>query len=70
MATKKAKYQKSFESLEKIYTDLREGKIGIDDLEESLKEALAHIQLCKEALKKQEDKVADILKEIGKEEAR
>lgn len=67
MAAKKAKYQKSFETLEKIYADLREGKIGIDDLEENLKEALAHIQACKEILKKQEGKVTEILKEIGKE---
>ncbi|OGC12044.1 hypothetical protein A3K48_06175 [candidate division WOR-1 bacterium RIFOXYA12_FULL_52_29] len=64
MATKKAKYQKSFESLEMIYADLREGKIGVDDLEESLKEALVHLQACKEILKKQGNKVADLTKEI------
>ncbi|MBU0630757.1 MAG: exodeoxyribonuclease VII small subunit [Candidatus Margulisbacteria bacterium] len=67
MGAKKAKYQKSFESLEKIYADLREGKIGIDDLEESLKKALAHIQTCKEILKKQENKASDLMKEIEQE---
>ncbi len=61
---KKSGYKASIEELELIFENLRDGNIDVDDLEFNLKKALEHIKVCKEVLKKQESKVADILKEI------
>ncbi|OGC16165.1 hypothetical protein A3J90_01285 [candidate division WOR-1 bacterium RIFOXYC2_FULL_37_10] len=68
MAAKKGSYKVAYEGLEKIFDELREGKIEIDELEERLKKALEYIKTCKDILKKQETKVTDILKEIKEEE--
>ncbi len=64
MAKNKVSYKNSLESLEKIFEDLREGRIEIDDLDTTLKKALEHIKICKEILDGQEAKVKDILKEM------
>ncbi len=59
------KYQKNFDELEQIISDLESGEIGIDELAEKIKRAQKLIENCEKILA---DTSAQVEKMLQKEE--
>ncbi|MCT4562138.1 MAG: exodeoxyribonuclease VII small subunit [Crocinitomicaceae bacterium] len=60
----KISYDKAFEELQKIVTDMEDGEIGVDVLSEKVKRASELIKICKEKLTSTEDDIQKILKDL------
>jgi len=61
-------YEKAFEELQSIVSEMEGGAIGIDDLSVKVKRAAELIKFCKQKLKATEMDVDKILKEIETDE--
>ena len=57
-------YTQAFEELQKIVTEIENGKISVDELSEKVKRAMALIVICKAKLTTTEENVNKILKDI------
>ena len=60
--TKEISYDKAFEELQQIVSDMEEGEIGVDELSLKVKRASELIKICKEKLSSTEEDVSKILK--------
>lgn len=60
----KISYDKAFEELQKIVSDMEEGEIGVDVLSEKVKRASELIKICKEKLTSTEEDIQKILKDL------
>ena len=58
-------YEKAYEELERIMTDLQEDKISVDDLTVKVKRAAELITFCNTMLRATEDEVTKIVKKLG-----
>ena len=65
MTEKPMTYEKAYEELEKIMTDLQEDKISVDDLTVKVKRAAELITFCNTMLRATEDEVTKIVKKLG-----
>ncbi|MBM3164656.1 MAG: exodeoxyribonuclease VII small subunit [Bacteroidetes bacterium] len=61
-------YEKAFEELQSIVSEMEGGAIGIDDLSVKVKRAAELIKFCKQKLKATEMDVDQILKEMETDE--
>lgn len=61
------KYQKAFDELQQIVSDLEDGEISVDELSDKVKRASVLIHICKEKLVSTEEDVQQILKELEDE---
>jgi len=59
-------YQKAFEELQMIVSEIEKGKIGVDELSEKVKRAAMLIKICKDKLYSTEDDVKRILDDLEK----
>ena len=64
MAKKIMTYKESITELEKILKELENNELGIDDLENKVKQAAELIELCKEKLFKTDAEIEKILQEL------
>ncbi|MFA7272309.1 MAG: exodeoxyribonuclease VII small subunit [Crocinitomicaceae bacterium] len=55
-------YDKAFDELQQIVSDMEEGEIGVDELSVKVKRASELIKICKEKLSSTEEDVSKILK--------
>ncbi len=62
------KYQKNFEELQEIISDLESGDIGIDDLATKIKRAQKLIENCEKILTDTSDQVEKMLKKETEKE--
>ncbi len=60
--SKEISYDKAFEELQQIVSDMEEGEIGVDELSVKVKRASELIKICKEKLSSTEEDVSKILK--------
>lgn len=60
----KISYDKAFDELQKIVTDMEDGEIGVDVLSEKVKRASELIKICKEKLTSTEEDIQKILKDL------
>ena len=60
--TKEISYDKAFEELQQIVSDMEEGEIGVDELSLKVRRASELIKICKEKLSSTEEDVSKILK--------
>jgi|TARA_R110000737_G_scaffold122420_1_gene154355 exodeoxyribonuclease VII small subunit len=60
--SKEISYDKAFEELQQIVSDMEEGEIGVDELSLKVKRASELIKICKEKLSSTEEDVSKILK--------
>ena len=58
-------YEKAYEELEKIMTDLQEDRISVDDLTVKVKRAAELITFCNTMLRATEAEVTKIVKKLG-----
>lgn len=65
MTEKPTTYEKAYEELEKIMTDLQEDKISVDDLTVKVKRAAELITFCNSMLRATEEEVTKIVKKLG-----
>ena len=65
MTEKPTTYEKAYEELEKIMTDLQEDKISVDDLTVKVKRAAELITFCNTMLRATEEEVTKIVKKLG-----
>ena len=65
MTEKPMTYEKAYEELERIMTDLQEDKISVDDLTVKVKRAAELITFCNTMLRATEDEVTKIVKKLG-----
>jgi len=59
-------YQKAFDELQMIVSEIEKGKIGVDELSEKVKRAAMLIKICKDKLYSTEDDVKRILDDLEK----
>lgn len=64
MKEKQVSYDKAFEELRQIISEMESGDISVDLLSEKVKRAAELIQLCKNKLTSTENDVQQILKEL------
>ena len=57
-------YDKAYEELKEIVSEMEDGEIGVDELSEKVKRASELIGICKNKLKSTEKDVNDILKDF------
>ncbi|MDR1170517.1 MAG: exodeoxyribonuclease VII small subunit [Prevotellaceae bacterium] len=57
-------YTTAFEELQKIVSEIEQGKISVDELSEKVKRAAQLIKVCKSKLTSTEEDVNKILKEL------
>ncbi|WP_294670683.1 exodeoxyribonuclease VII small subunit [uncultured Fluviicola sp.] len=57
-------YEKAYEELQQIISDIESGEISVDLLSEKVKRAAALIQVCKDKLTSTENDVQQILKDL------
>ena len=57
-------YQKAFDELQDIVSDMEDGKINVDELAQKVKRATELIRICKNKLTATEGDVQKILKEL------
>jgi exodeoxyribonuclease VII small subunit len=60
--SKEISYDKAFDELQQIVSDMEEGEIGVDELSIKVKRASELIKICKEKLSSTEEDVSKILK--------
>ena len=65
MTEKPMTYEKAYEELEKIMTDLQEDRISVDDLTVKVKRAAELITFCNTMLRATEAEVTKIVKKLG-----
>ncbi|MEZ4755259.1 MAG: exodeoxyribonuclease VII small subunit [Flavobacteriales bacterium] len=58
-------YEKAFEELESIMSDLQEDRISVDELTAKVKRAAELITFCNEMLRSTEAEVNKIVKKLG-----
>ncbi len=63
MAAKKQTYEQGMKRLEEIVTRIENNELDIDSLGESLKEAQALIQFCRDKLYKADEEIKKLMKE-------
>lgn len=59
----KLSYNKAYKELQEIYTDLREGKISIDKMQNKLARAQELLLYCRKSLRRTEDSIQSLLEE-------
>ena len=64
MKEKQVSYDKAFEELQQIISEMESGEISVDLLSEKVKRAAELIQLCKNKLTSTENDVQQILKDL------
>ncbi len=64
--TEELSYQKAFEELQVIVSEIEKGKIDVDELSEKVKRAAMLIKVCKEKLYSTENDVNKILEDLEK----
>lgn len=64
MKEKQVSYDKAFEELRQIISEMESGEISVDLLSEKVKRAAELIQLCKNKLTSTENDVQQILKDL------
>ncbi len=64
----KPTYAEAFEELQSIVASMEDGEIGVDELAEKVKRAVALIAICKEKLYHTEEDVKQILNDLEKPE--
>lgn len=64
MKEKQVSYDKAFEELQQIISEMESGEISVDLLSEKVKRAAVLIQLCKNKLTSTENDVQQILKDL------
>lgn len=64
MKEKQVSYDKAFEELRQIISEMESGDISVDLLSEKVKRASELIQLCKNKLTSTENDVQQILKDL------
>lgn len=57
-------YEKAYEELQQIISDIETGEISVDSLSEKVKKAAELIQFCKEKLTATENDVQKILEDL------
>ena len=57
-------YQKAFDELQDIVSDMEDGQINVDELAQKVKRATELIRICKNKLTATEGDVQKILKEL------
>jgi exodeoxyribonuclease VII small subunit len=57
-------YQKAFDELQDIVSDMEDGQINVDELAQKVKRATELIRICKSKLTATEGDVQKILKEL------
>lgn len=57
-------YEKAFEELQEIVTEIEQGEISVDELSEKVKKASRLIFICKNKLTSTEEDVNKILREL------
>lgn len=57
-------YEKAFEELQQIISEIETGEIGVDLLSEKVKRAATLIQFCKDKLTSTENDVQQILEDL------
>jgi exodeoxyribonuclease VII small subunit len=57
-------YEKAYEELQQIISDIETGEISVDSLSEKVKRAAELIQFCKEKLTATENDVQKILEDL------
>lgn len=60
----KISYDKAFEELQTIVSEMEDGEIGVDALSLKVKRAAELIKICKSKLTSTEDDIQKILKEL------
>lgn len=61
-------YKQAFEELEKIVDEIEKGEIDVDLLAEKVKRATFLSQICKSKLRKTQEELDKMLREIEKED--
>jgi exodeoxyribonuclease VII small subunit len=64
----KPTYTEAFEELQKIVSEIEEGRISVDELSAKVKRAAYLIKICKNKLSSTEEDVNKILKELESKE--
>jgi len=64
----KPTYTEAFEELQKIVSEIEEGRITVDELSAKVKRAAFLIKICKNKLSSTEEDVNKILKELESKE--
>lgn len=64
----KPTYTEAFEELQVIVASMEDGEVGVDELAEKVKRAVALIAICKEKLFQTEEDVKQILKDLEEPE--
>ena len=59
------KYSKAIAKLEEIITRIENEEIDVDELSDSVKEAISLIKICKEKIEKSEMEVKKIVEDLG-----
>lgn len=57
------KYEEAIKNLESIVSMMESGKLGLDQLEEKLKEAQQLIKLCRDKLTKTDEEISKLLQQ-------
>jgi len=63
MAKQEMTYEQAVRRLEQIVEQVENGKMGIDDLTDNLKEAQQLVKLCRDRLTKVDEEIKKILSE-------
>ncbi len=61
---KKINYTEAFDELQKIVSEIEDGKISVDELSEKVKRAAVLIKICRAKLIATEEDVNSILKDL------